>query len=92
VHVCSECGQGYERAGYCAADGHPLVLATDPVLGTEVLRYRLARLIGRGGMGNVYLGVQPQIGSRVAVKILSEECAREPELVERFFRRRARST
>jgi serine/threonine protein kinase len=36
-------------------------------------------------MGNVYLGVQPQIGSRVAIKILSEECSREPELVERFF-------
>jgi serine/threonine protein kinase len=85
VHVCAECGQGYERAGYCAADGHPLAVATDPVLGTEVLRYRIARLIGRGGMGNVYLGIQPQIGSRVAIKILSQECAREPELVERFF-------
>lgn len=85
MHVCSECGQGYERAGYCAADGHPLEVVTDPVLGTEVLRYRLARLIGRGGMGNVYLGVQPHIGSRVAVKVLSQECAREPELVERFF-------
>jgi serine/threonine protein kinase len=36
-------------------------------------------------MGNVYLGVQPQIGSRVAIKILSQECAREPDLVERFF-------
>ena len=85
MHVCSECGQGYERAGYCAADGHPLAVATDPLLGTEVLRYRIARLIGRGGMGNVYLGIQPQIGSRVAIKILSQECAREPDLVERFF-------
>jgi len=85
VHVCSECGQGYERAGYCAADGHPLADATDPLLGTEVLRYRLARLIGRGGMGSVYLGVQPEIGSRVAIKILSQECALEPDLVDRFF-------
>ena len=36
-------------------------------------------------MGRVYLAVQPAIGSRVAVKILSDQCARNPELLERFF-------
>jgi hypothetical protein len=29
--------------------------------------------------------VHPQIGSRVAIKVLSRECADRPELVERFF-------
>ena len=57
----------------------------DPLLGTEIGRYRLERLIGEGGMGQVYLGVQPAIGSRVAVKVLSDQCARDPELLERFF-------
>ncbi len=85
MHVCGECGQGYEREGYCASDGHALVASGDPLLGTEVLRYRLARVLGEGGMGRVYLGVQPQIGSRVAIKILSEHCARDPGLVDRFF-------
>jgi serine/threonine-protein kinase len=57
----------------------------DPLIGTELGRYRLERLIGRGGMGRVYLGVRPDIGSRVAIKVLSADCAENPALVERFF-------
>jgi hypothetical protein len=45
----------------------------------------MARLLGEGGMGRVYLAIQPAIGSRVAIKILSDQCARNPELLERFF-------
>ncbi len=59
--------------------------SSDPLLGRMVGSYRLARLIGQGGMGQVYLGVQPSIDSRVAVKVLSTDCARSPALVERFF-------
>lgn len=33
-------------------------------------RYRLQRLLGRGAMGAVYLGEDPQIGRQVAVKVL----------------------
>jgi hypothetical protein len=36
-------------------------------------------------MGQVYLGVQPAIGSRVAIKLLSLELAGDAEQVERFF-------
>ena len=73
------------QGGYCPADGTPLVETDDPLLGIEVGRYRLARLLGDGGMGRVYLAVQPVIGSRVAIKMLSDQCARKPELLERFF-------
>jgi serine/threonine protein kinase len=45
----------------------------------------VARLLGVGGMGRVYKGVHPQIGSRVAIKVLSYECAQRQDLVERFF-------
>ncbi len=85
MFVCAECGQRHDQPGYCPADGRPLVATDDPLLGTEVGRYRLASLLGEGGMGRVYLGVQPAIGSRVAVKILSDQCARDPALLERFF-------
>jgi serine/threonine-protein kinase len=85
MHVCPECGTAVAAPGFCPADGSPLAPASDPVLGTEVLRYRVARLLGEGGMGKVYLGVQPQIGSRVAIKILSPQCAQSPDLLERFF-------
>ena len=60
-------------------------MTADPLLGTEVSRYRLEKTLGEGGMGRVYLGVQQAIGSRVAIKVLSEECTRNPELLERFF-------
>ena len=85
VFVCPFCGQRYDVAGYCGEDGHAAEAADDPLLGTDVGRYRLARRIGDGGMGRVYLGVQPAIGSRVAIKVLSDACARDPELLERFF-------
>jgi serine/threonine protein kinase len=54
-------------------------------LGTTIGRFRIARLIGSGGMGRVYVGVHPSIGSRVAVKVLTPDAAAEPDLVERFF-------
>ena len=85
MFVCGACGQRYERGGFCPEDGQPLPETTDALLGTEIGRYRLARMIGEGGMGQVYLAVQPAIGSRVAIKILSDQCARNPELLERFF-------
>ncbi len=83
--VCPSCGQSYGEGGFCSSDGSPLRVAEDPLLGSEIGRYRLAKLLGEGGMGRVYLAVQPQIGSRVAVKVLSDQCARNPELLERFF-------
>ena len=85
MFVCPACGQRYELGGYCATDGQPIVQTDDPLLGSVIDRYRLTRVLGEGGMGRVYLAVQPAIGSRVAIKVLSEDCARNPELLERFF-------
>src|SRR5688500_10900301 len=85
MFVCPECGRSYRDGGYCGADGAGLVAPSDPLLGTMVQRWQIARVLGTGGMGRVYLGVQPDIGSRVAIKVLSEDCARDPALVERFF-------
>ena len=84
--VCPECGRSFPAPGFCTEDGGALADASeDPLLGAMVGSHRIARLLGRGGMGSVYLGVHPGIGSRVAVKLLSQECAAHPSLVERFF-------
>jgi len=85
THVCGHCGARYPQAGTCPHDGGQLVLADDPLLGLEVGRYRLVRVLGQGGMGRVYAAVQPDVGSRVAIKVISEEFARDRELAERFF-------
>jgi serine/threonine-protein kinase len=86
MHVCPECGASLEQAGYCPEDGNELRPRGDDVLlGIPVGQYRIARLLGVGGMGRVYKAVHPQIGSRVAVKVLSRDCADNRELVDRFF-------
>jgi serine/threonine protein kinase len=57
----------------------------DAFVGQQVARYRITRLLGKGGMGRVYLAVHPEIGSRVAIKVLSDEWADAPDVLERFF-------
>jgi serine/threonine protein kinase len=86
VFVCPECGIGYDAPGFCTEHGTTLDdNAFYPLIGTVVGSYRVATLIGQGGMGEVYRGVHPEIGSRVAIKVLTVDAARAPGLVERFF-------
>jgi serine/threonine protein kinase len=40
--------------------------------------------LGRGGMGEVYLGYESGLDRRVAIKVLPAEMARDPDLVRRF--------
>lgn len=54
------------------------------MIGTQILNYRIERLIGEGGMGNVYLGVHTHIGRKVAIKALNPTLAKNPEIRERF--------
>ena len=86
MYVCPECGESYPAAGLCSQDRSALhAVAGDTLLGSVAGSYRLASRIGAGGMGEVYKGVQPSIGSRVAIKVLAHEWAHKQELVERFF-------
>src|SRR5436190_10621224 len=86
MFVCSECGAPQPMEGTCPADGtHLSAIGGDVLLGTTIGAYRVARLLGIGGMGRVYKGVHPTIGSRVAIKVLSRECTDRRDLVERFF-------
>ena len=55
---------------------------TDP---PQIGRYRLLARLGAGGMGVVYLGVDPS-GEQVAVKVLRPELADNPEFRVRFGR------
>jgi tetratricopeptide (TPR) repeat protein/predicted Ser/Thr protein kinase len=49
-------------------------------------RYRLLRLLGKGGMGAVYLAHDNELDRSVAVKVIRPESAQDPEVVERFKR------
>jgi len=62
-----------------------LVSGGDLSPGYVVGEYRVERVIGRGGMGVVYSGVQPVIEKRVAIKVLNSELSSDPALVRRFL-------
>jgi serine/threonine-protein kinase len=53
-------------------------------------RYRIDRKIGSGGMAEVYLAEDTELGRQVAIKILHDRFAQDKEFVERF-RREAQS-
>ncbi len=49
-------------------------------------RYTVVRKLGAGGMANVYLAEDQELGRRVAIKILNERHANDDQFVERFRR------
>ncbi|MGB9593095.1 MAG: serine/threonine protein kinase, partial [Anaerolineae bacterium] len=48
--------------------------------------YQPLRVIGRGGMGAVYLARHQETGRQVALKVLPPEYAAMPDRVARFLR------
>ena len=51
---------------------------------TDILNYKVLRLLGSGGMGSVYLAANTNIDQLVAIKVLRPEVARKPMLRARF--------
>src|SRR6266480_4575234 len=49
-------------------------------------RYRIIRKLGAGGMADVYLAEDQELGRRVAIKILDDRHASDDQFVERFRR------
>ena len=54
--------------------------------GTEIKGYRIERLLGRGGMGEVYEATQLRLSRRVAFKVVYSALTHDEAFVERFER------
>ncbi|MBA2662084.1 MAG: serine/threonine protein kinase [Bradymonadaceae bacterium] len=89
---CPECRTTFEEElATCPHDGSPLFQiesgGTDPLLGATIDdRFRVDWLLGAGGMGSVYGGVQLSVNREVAIKVLRTELADKELALERFFR------
>jgi eukaryotic-like serine/threonine-protein kinase len=57
-----------------------------PLIEGQILerKYEVTRLIARGGIGEVYLGINRRLSKNVAIKVLHTEHACVPAIVERF--------
>ncbi len=85
-YLCPECGRLDAAPGVCPADGHTLKpTGCDPMFGRMIGSYRVVALLGEGGMGRVYKGLHPGIGSRVAIKVLHGHAASDRNAIARFF-------
>jgi len=57
---------------------------TESITGNLIDHYRIGSLIGKGGMGEVYLAQDIQLGRQVALKLLSGDLTVQTERVRRF--------
>jgi len=50
----------------------------------DIPGYELREILGKGGMGEVWRGVQRSLGREVAIKLLPPKLAEDPEFITRF--------
>ena len=66
---------------------HLRILKQDPTLelqGRPLRGYQLLEEVGRGAFGVVYRALQPEVGREVAVKVVDESLASDPDFIRRF--------
>lgn len=59
---------------------------TDKLSGSQLGKYQIQASLGKGGMGMVYIGYDPQLDRQVAIKVLAPHLVWEEGFVERFLR------
>ncbi|HRH45236.1 MAG TPA: protein kinase [Pyrinomonadaceae bacterium] len=61
------------------------------LIGTEISHYKIIKLLGKGGMGEVYLAEDTKLDRNVALKILLQEFSQNGDRIRSRFVREAKS-
>ncbi len=88
MKYCTICKEKFDdNVSFCPTDGE--VLEDDPssIVGTVMDgQYKIETLLGKGGMGAVYLARHILLGDRVAIKIMPPEVRNNADWLRRFRR------
>jgi predicted Ser/Thr protein kinase len=85
MQLCPTCGRCYDEShDRCEVDGTRLLARLIPFRMQD--RYELVRLLGQGGMGQVFLARDEKLQRDVAIKVLLSEGMLDPEVRSQLAR------
>lgn len=90
MKLCPICHRCYEDADISCHNDQTALVASRPGSRLIADKYRLDRLLGRGGMGAVYAGTHVELDRPCAIKLLLSDFTSDTDALERF-RREARA-
>lgn len=88
MKYCTVCKEKFDDSvSFCPTDGEVLVDDPASIVGTVLDgQYKIESLLGKGGMGAVFLARHILLGDRVAIKVLPPEVRNNAEWLRRFRR------
>lgn len=90
MKLCPVCQRCYDDTDAVCLEDQTALLPSRPGPRMIADKYRLDRLLGRGGMGAVYAGTHLDLERPIAIKLLLSDFTADVDALERF-RREARS-
>ena len=86
MSICPQCGRKNRAAArFCNECAAPLTTSGDPFIGATIdKKFKIEKKIAEGGMGSIYLAKDVQAKTKVALKILHPELARDKKFLNRF--------
>ncbi len=91
--TCPVCSTTYpDSDAFCPKDGTTLLMdeAASSLVGSVIAdRYLVTKLLGEGGMGQVYLAGHVRLPQQAAIKVLHSSMVQDPAAIARFNREAA---